>query len=126
VVFLANFSACAEPDEAENWQVHSAEMRHSLNMAPDETPWVQSHTLAGVPSTARHLELLKIAYWAWKVERKAKYAHLDCGTSASPRWICDLSQGVERKPWAPWPGMIGQKSVVYLFDRDRVMTVEEH
>ena len=89
-------------------------------MPPDRAPWTKSAKLHGVPRTARHTDIIDVAYFAWLMNQPA-----DMPISKQVNWCVDASQGVERKPWGKDPGALLQGSSTYVFALDRVLDGED-
>ncbi len=112
----------AQDDEHLSWREKSAKVRHGLNMPKDSHPWVGTHKLTGVPLSARQIDLVEVAWWAWKEQTRH-----DVGFKVSqvPRWFVDVSQSIERMPWGIRPGTVTQWSRIYAFHLDKVLDGED-
>ncbi len=121
---------CQEVDESDddeikqeswdNWNSHSTDVRDTLQMAPDLTPWTPTAKLDGVPGGLRFTDAIQIAYYAWlKTVKTAK-------VPKSPAWCIDISQGIERRPWSVTPRTLAKGSLCYVFALDRVLDGEDH
>ena len=95
-------------------------VRAKLEMPSEMTCWTGKHILEGVPRTSRHMDVIDVGYWAWRLGNRGKEAGKQV-----PRWFCNASQSVHRHPWGATIGMVGQKSLWYSYELDRVLDTEE-
>ena len=103
------------------WNDASVVIRYQLSMPADRYPWISEHKLEAVPKGLRHLDIISVAYWAYVKQARERGEEI----LESPRWVVDISQSIERKPWGPFPQMNGQKTQNYMFDFDRVQDAED-
>jgi hypothetical protein len=102
------------------WQTDTVGVRASLDMPEDFAPWTPTARLVGCPQTPRHADIIDVAYFAWLKEQDPNEA-----LSKRPRFVVDISQGVERRPWGDEPHTQTQRSLSYTFALDRVMDAED-
>ena len=89
-------------------------------MPANHKPWTGSHRLLGVPKSLghpRYVDMIQVAYWDWLRQKKTP--------KSTPRWFCDITQSIERKPWGEDVSAFAQKSLPYSFELDRVLDGEE-
>ncbi len=104
------------------WHEHSVKMRYKMSMPSNMQPWTPHHCLSGVKQLPRNLDIIGVAYFAW---RRASQQGSVAGKDDCPAWFVDISQGVQRSPWGSSPGCINQTSQIYSFELDRVLDVED-
>ncbi len=110
----------AEGGDWQNWQSHSIAVRSSLGMPPDLQGWTTSAKLTNLPNNPRARDVIDVAYFAYR-----KQLPPSSKTPASPRFVVDASQAVERRPWGPSPKTLTQDGLVYAFGLDRVLDGED-
>ena len=106
-------SSSGANDRGTRWQELTATVRYQMDMPADAQPWTGSHNLVGVSKTKRSFDLIQVAWWAWRKQNPASRI-------ATPKWFCDVSQQVNRKPWGPAPDCCLQSPELYMFSLDRV------
>ena len=111
-------AAKAAAAKGTNWQELTAALRYRMNMPADAQPWTSTHSLVGMTQCARHIDLVQVAWWAWSQQNPG------C-KDRNPKWYCDVSQQVNRKPWGPSPDCFLQAPDLYMFGLDRVADAED-
>lgn len=111
-----------QPRDNGEWIGHSALVRSKMNMPTGAAPWSgrPGVALTGVSRTRRVVDLLDIASFA-----SVKGKSTDEIEAIRHELVCDVSQGVERSPWARHVGTFTTAGEFYLFGADRIMTERE-
>jgi hypothetical protein len=109
-----------ESETWDNWQDHTLAIRDSLGMPHDYKPWTSHARLLGCPDSARCRDIIDVGYFAYQ-----KTLQSSMPTPKEIRWVVDISQGVERKPWSHEPATLFQGSQLYSYSLDRVLDGED-
>ncbi len=110
-------------DDDQEWRHLTVGVRKSLGMDEHEAPWTSTHVMEGVNrANARHRDLIQVAFGAYREHCRKNKQKL----SSSPDWCVDLTQQVDRHPWAPEPRSFNKGSLMYCFAIDRILTSEDN
>ena len=90
-------------------------VRASLKMPGDEKPWVNQHSLVGVPASKKMHEAIQLGWWAWQKAKKP----------IAPDWAMDLNPQLKRKAYGPVIPCITTKTILYLYNLDRCADSED-
>lgn len=104
------------------WKKQSAKLRDQLGLSSEHKGWTESHTLHGLPKTARVADFVDIA---WAHRRHNMGANTLARDAAKGFW-CDPSQAVERKAWGGSPGCLCATSMSYSYERDLTLSGYDH
>jgi hypothetical protein len=90
-------------------------------MGEFDSPW--KGTSVGVkPSSARHLDLIQVAYGAYIEDCRVKRIKPE----KTPNWCVDLSQQVDRRPWGEEPRCFNKSSAVFCYSTGRMLTYQDN
>jgi hypothetical protein len=103
----------------QNWQHHTVSARAALEMPHDHAPWTPLAKLTGCPKMERTVDIIDVEYYAWLKRLTSDVI------PQRPRFVVDISQGVESSPWSEEPRTQTQRSVSYMFALDRVMDADD-
>jgi hypothetical protein len=107
-------------DQNMSWHAKSASTRHKVDMEGGAAPWTSEHPMVGVPNTARHYDVIQVAYWDWLRKHPSKKSR-----NSLPVWWADCSQMVDRMAWGDELGSFQKGSLHYSFQLGRVLDAEE-
>ena len=113
-----------EHADTRKWVQHSRQARYKLNIEPTASPWSSGKKLSGIRNRAgRQADLLDIAY---ATERKKFKKHSVAPSVVVQGLLADISQSVARKPWGRHLPTLMQRTLVYSFDKDVVLSGFDH
>ena len=110
------------------WREHCVNMRSSLGMAAESSPWTSRPGLALAPKLRDSAKETVDIAWTWQL-KQARNAARATGSKppsvdeAAKDFFADISQSVLRKPWGgeEFP-CITQTSEVYSFEHDGIVS----
>ena len=121
---LRQYSYDDDSGDAKKWILHSRDARHKLNIEPHAVPWTSEKQLLGVRNkTGRQADLIDIAYAS---ERTKFKRHGVAPSEVVKGLLADISQSVKRKPWSRNLPTLMQRTLVYSFDKDSVLSGSDH
>ena len=106
------------------WQMHSADVRGTLQLPATATPYTGKSEISfgGHTMNQRQRDLLDCAFAA----RRSDMPDTSTSTELRAGLWCDISQAVQRRPWGLRPPSICRNTCLYSYEHDVVLTGYAH
>ena len=109
------------PEALRVWQQEAVQSRVKLAMPEHAMPWLEYANMCGYPRGPRYDEGIRQAWWVWRKRQIARRHSI----KERPRWFTSGDQGIGHHPWGESLPCIGQRSLIYSFFYDRLLTPED-
>lgn len=110
---------CTENKDYSKWKQNTAKVRTSFNLPGDSAPWTRrkQFTIAGCRPSERQRQIIDVAFSV----RRNTMPESTTAEVAKGFWA-NVSQAIQRKPWATHLGSLTRGSVHYSFEHDLVLS----